>query len=91
MAAEPVRIERQTDGRHAVIGSNGQIMGLHKSVWSAARQVHSYFGPAESEASAAEKPAKAGTAGDYPPLASPPVPRAGRDTSKIPAPGIPKP
>lgn len=89
MAVEPVKVERQSDGRHAVIGSNGQILGLHKSIWSAARQMHSYYGPTSAAAeSATEKPAKAGTSGDHPPLPSPPVPRPGGDTSKIPAPKV---
>lgn len=44
MADAPVRIERQADGRHAVMDAGGAVLGIHKSPWSAARQMHDYFG-----------------------------------------------
>lgn len=44
MSDAPHRIERQQDGRHAVMDAKGTILGLHNSPWSAARQMHDYFG-----------------------------------------------
>lgn len=41
----PVTIQRMPDGRHAVMSAQGTVLGLHKSPFSAARQVHDYFGP----------------------------------------------
>lgn len=41
----PVTIQRMPDGRHAVMSPEGNVLGLHKSPFSAARQVHDYFGP----------------------------------------------
>jgi hypothetical protein len=44
-AQAPVTIQRQPDGRHAVMDAGGAVMGMHKSPFSAARQLHDYFGP----------------------------------------------
>ncbi len=44
MAAPPVTIQRQKDGRHHVVDATGQVLGKHKSVFSAARQIHEYYG-----------------------------------------------
>lgn len=46
-AQAPVTIQRQSDGRHAVMDATGAVMGMHKSPFSAARQLHDYFGPVE--------------------------------------------
>lgn len=46
-AKAPIVIERQPDGRHAVKDATGAVMGMHKSPFSAARQLHDYFGPVE--------------------------------------------
>lgn len=45
MEQPPVTIQRMPDGRHAVMSAEGTILGKHKSPFSAARQVHDYFGP----------------------------------------------
>lgn len=44
----PVTIQRLPDGRHAVMSPEGVVLGKHKSPFSAARQVHDYFGPVVS-------------------------------------------
>lgn len=44
-AAAPVTVQRMPDGRHAVMSPQGTVLGMHKSPFSAARQVHEYFGP----------------------------------------------
>lgn len=44
-----VTVRRQADGRHAVIDGQGNILGLHNSPVSAARQVSSYFGQPTAE------------------------------------------
>lgn len=50
-AAQPtVSITRQPDGRHAVTDAQGNVLGLHNSPVSAARQVSSYFGQPTAEA-----------------------------------------
>lgn len=43
--AAPVTIQRMPDGRHAVMSPQGSVLGMHNSPFSAARQVHDYFGP----------------------------------------------
>lgn len=106
MAKAPVRIERQADGRHAVMDATGKMLGLHKSPWSAARQMHDYYGPGPSDQvavapempkpPAAPKPYKAsdhrpGTAGEHPPVPRPSKDAPPRDTKKIPAKRIPRP
>jgi hypothetical protein len=35
------------DGRHAVMDATGAVMGMHKSPFSAARQIHEYYGPVQ--------------------------------------------
>lgn len=44
-APAPVTVQRMPDGRHAVMSPEGTVLGMHKSPFSAARQVHEYFGP----------------------------------------------
>jgi hypothetical protein len=43
MAKQPVTIQRQKDGRHHVMDGDGNVLGKHKSIWSAARQIHEYM------------------------------------------------
>lgn len=49
MAKDPVTIQRQSDGRHHVMDGDGQVLGKHNSVFSAARQVHEYHAPKKSK------------------------------------------
>lgn len=44
-----VTVRRQQDGRHAVIDQHGNVLGLHNSPVSAARQVSAYFGQPTAE------------------------------------------
>jgi hypothetical protein len=44
MANAPVTIERQTNGQHNVVDATGAVLGKHNSVFSAARQLHDYYG-----------------------------------------------
>jgi hypothetical protein len=37
-----IGVQRLPDGRHAVM-MDGRVMGAHKSIWSAARQIHDYL------------------------------------------------
>lgn len=37
-------MHRMPDGRFHVMTADGRVMGKHKSPWSAARQMHEYFG-----------------------------------------------
>lgn len=46
---QEVTIRRQQDGRHAVMDQYGNVLGLHNSPVSAARQVSSYFGQPTAE------------------------------------------
>jgi hypothetical protein len=48
MSSEPVTIQRMPDGRHHVLDAAGKTLGKHNSPFSAARQVHEYFGPVVS-------------------------------------------
>lgn len=98
MAAEPVTITRMKDGRHAVMGADGAVMGLHNSVFSAARQLHEYFGgaggnsgPQSMGADNADPAAKAAQAGTESTLKKPEIPRPSKDRPSIPKPGIPRP
>jgi hypothetical protein len=91
MATAPVRIERQADGRHAVMDATGKLLGLHKSPWSAARQMHDYYGAAPMDdsklaqaavAPSAPAPEKMVAPNDVKPGAGgehPPVPHPARD------------
>lgn len=80
-----MRIERQKDGRHAVMDSSGRVMGLHNSVWSAARQLHQYFGQGDDDAddnkNGQPKPNAPRT----------PTPSRTAGAQPIPKPSIPKP
>lgn len=84
-------------GQFHVIDSNGQVIGKHNSVWSAARQIHDYFpdggeeGSAQEEASEPASEAKA--EGDIRPhIPRPAIPRPPKsehpkpDTKRIPRP-----
>lgn len=78
MAKAPVTIHRQKDGRHHVVDAEGQTLGKHNSVFSAARQVHEYYGS---------------TPGDiHPPVPTPSVKAPKKDTAPSERPkGIPRP
>lgn len=46
---QAVTVTRQPDGRHAVTDASGNVLGLHNSPVSAARQVSSYLGAPTAE------------------------------------------
>jgi hypothetical protein len=70
MAKDPVRIERQADGRHHVMDAEGQVLGKHNSVFSAARQVHEYHTPPKQKKKA-------------PPVPRPTLPRPPESTAPV--------
>lgn len=94
MAEAPVTIQRQQDGRHAVMDASGAVLGLHNSPWSAARQMHDYFNavepgdvePAREEMEAKRVGGKQGAIMERPQIPKPPKGRP-----RIPAARIPKP
>lgn len=49
MATMPVGIKRERDGRHTLTDADGNVLGRHNSVWSAARQLHDYYGGSSSD------------------------------------------
>lgn len=66
MAKAPITIERQKDGRHHVLDAEGQVLGKHNSVFSAARQVHEYHQT---------------TPDPHPPVPRPTIPRPTQDAA----------
>lgn len=46
---QAVTITRQADGRHAITDAQGNVLGLHNSPVSAARQASTYFGQPTAE------------------------------------------
>lgn len=90
----PMVIQRMPDGRHAVMDGAGTVMGLHKSPFSAARQIHEYFGPVEPgdvEPAREQMEAKGVGRKQSSVLEHPTVPRPAKDRPKEKAPQIPKP
>lgn len=79
-------------GQFHVIDSNGQVIGKHNSVWSAARQIHDYFPDGGEEGSEPgmsanheEAESEAGVTGEAEPVGS-------RDIRPhVPRPAIPRP
>lgn len=72
-----VSVQRMQDGRHAVI-ADGNVVGTHKSIWSAARQIHDYYPDGGSEQAgeeASEPKAEAEAEGDRPVMPRPSMPR----------------
>lgn len=87
-AAQPVTIQRQPDGRHAVIGSDGTVLGQHKSIWSAARQIHEYHSAGTDGTTNGDQ------ADIHPPVPRPKIPKVSHKEEGRPAkdrPSIPRP
>lgn len=85
----PATIERMPDGRHAVKNAAGMVVGMHNSPFSAARQVHEYYGP-----TSAGKPGQPGQDAEdggkvRPTVPRPSVPHPGRNRPGPDAPKIP--
>lgn len=82
--SQPVTIQRQPDGRHAVMDAQGNQLGQHNSVFSAARQIHEYYGGGQAEGSE-----EAGPGDIHPPVPHPSIPRPPK--TRKPKPDAPKP
>lgn len=74
MTQAPVTIQRQKDGRHHVVDATGQTLGKHNSVFSAARQIHEYYG-GQAEGTEASGP------GQHPPVPRPEIPKPAKTTA----------
>lgn len=106
MAQAPITSQRMPDGRYHVMDAGGQVLGMHNSPWSAARQMHEYYGGGAGP-EGATGPAPVGP-GDVEPqreamearsvgskqsavLEHPKVPRPPKDRPRIPVKRIPRP
>lgn len=76
MAKAPVSIHRQPDGRHHVVDADGKVLGKHKSVWSAARQVHEYMPQGGQPMGTNES-----GSGPHPPVPRPAIPKPAKTTA----------
>src|SRR5579871_4562351 len=64
-ASPPTMSARMPDGRYHVMDEQGNVLGKHNSVFSAARQIHEYYGPQDSAEEEAKEPkAEARAEGD---------------------------
>lgn len=91
MAQAPVTMQRMPDARYHVMDANGQVLGMHNTPWSAARQMHEYYSDQSDSGEGGESQGGMGV-DEHPPVPRPAIPRPKKDTAPSEAPKrIPRP